>query len=313
MENEKISCRDGDVRCALVWGCGRLGRRLAVRLLEAGYGRVFGTTRDQEKVEGLVRLGVEPVICDVNSGLTLHSISKLPRDVMVDVFYCVAPGGEVGVAAETLTRGLSGAILAMKGLWIGRGIYVSSTGVYGQKEGQVVDADTVAVASNGRGKFLLSAEGAWVKGIEKLGGKGHVVRMAGLYDCGRVVGKRGLVEGKPIVGDADAVLNLIHTEDAAELLLAVAEAENAGVVELGCDDGGVMRRTYYDDLAEAYGLARPIYLGDADAELMGVDVGKLRGSSNKICCNAITKRRCDWEPKYRSYREGLFELFGRKI
>ena len=310
MKYEQYRLLDGDVRCALVWGCGRLGRKLAVRLIEAGYDRVFGTTRDQEKIGGLREFGIEPVICDVNSGLSLHTISKLPIDVVLDVFYCVAPGREVAVAAETLTKGLAGAIGAMAGLKIGRGVYVSSTAVYGQTDGGVVDADTVAVAGSGRGKFLLAAEGAWLKGIDKLGGRGHVVRLAGLYDERRVVGKKGLAEGKPIVGDAEAVLNLIHTDDAAGLLLAVAMAEGAGKIELGCDDGGVMRRTYYDDLAGAYGLVMPSYLCDEDAGLMGVDVAKLRVASSKNCCNKVTKARCGWEPAFRSYREGLAGIFG---
>ncbi len=295
-------------RGALIWGCGRLGSQLALNLQKKGYLRVYGTTRSQTKGRRLVDLGVEPIFCDVNEGLTLHAIGKLPRDMVLDIFYCVAPGGDAEIGVKTLTRGLSGAVGAMSGLRIGRGVYVSSTRVYGDRGGGLVDADTPVGEVNGGEKFLLSAEQFWLREMKRLGGRGHVVRLAGLYDEGRVVGKRGLLEGKPIVGDADGAINLIHTSDAAWLLVDVAGSDDAGEIELGCDEGGVSRRDYYDDLAGAYGLGRPTYLSDADAGLLGIDMTG-RGGKFKRCSNGVTKHRCGWAPKFASYREGLAGLF----
>lgn len=236
---------------ALIVGCGYLGRTLAPRLLARGV-TVFGTTRSESHAQELARLGIRPMLVSVTRPVTFAALRPAIEAPALDVFYMVPPGrpGNDPSPRNVVLGGIAHMVKQLRHARVRRAILVSSTAVYGQRGGRRVDADTPPQPNDQRGTFMLTGEQLW----RDAGDAFYVVRLAGLYGPGRVIGLAAVREGSPLVGDPQALLNLIHVEDAAELLLAVATAKQPGRVELGCDGRPVLRRDYYAHLASLLGV-----------------------------------------------------------
>lgn len=297
-----------DPKTSLIVGCGYLGRRLAVRLLEQGR-TVYGTVRSSRSAKALTDLGVRPLFLSVTELITTASLHGLRSIEGLEVFYMIPPGRPGGSPSprEVLLDGLANVLATLQGGSIRRAVMVSSTGVYAPEAGATVSADTpteIDAVSNPRAKLLLESERLW----QRAGLPGTIVRLAGLYGPGRVVGLSAVREGQPLAGDPDGLLNLIHVDDAAELLMVVMGMQTPSAIELGCDDTPTPRRAYYQHLAELAGVDPPRLLTDADAVAMGIDPAALRSSASKACSNGPTCSRTGWRPRYPSFREGLAGL-----
>src|SRR5690606_15636879 len=124
-----------------------------------------------------------------------------------------------------------------------------------------------------------------------------------------IIGKQALLDGAPIVGDARAMLNLIHVDDAAELLMAMVSSAGAGRIELGCDNHPVERLEYYTELAHRLGVSPPSVVSDErELAMLGLSVGRLARVSSKRCDNGVTGHRTGWSPRYGDFRAGLDAL-----
>ena len=113
-------------------------------------------------------------------------------------------------------------------------------------------------------------------------------------------------DGNPIVGDPNALLNLIHVDDAAELLLAIATAQAPGRIELGSDGHPIPRRDYYTHLATQLGVDPPPILdAETAARQFGLSARRLRNASSKALDHTPTRQRTGWSPRYASFKEGV--------
>ncbi len=290
---------------ALIIGCGYLGRVLARRLLDRGL-TVYGTTRSQQNAEELFALGVRPMLLAVTQRPTFASLRPALEAPSLDVYYLVPPGQPHDDNPSPRNIILGGIAYTINALRTARGlrraILTSSTAVYGQTDNARVDADTPAQPASERAALLLRGEELWLES----GLPTHVLRLAGLYGPGRIVGFKAVVEGAPLVGNPDAMLNLIHVEDAADLLIAMMESDAVGRIELGCDDRPTPRLAYYTKLAQRLNVAPPRVLNDPAAlAQLGINTTRLARSSSKTCDNTSTCRRTGWRPRYSDVDQGL--------
>ena len=102
-----------------------------------------------------------------------------------------------------------------------RMIYISSTGVYGQADSRWVDEDTVCRPERASGVACLAAERS--AGGFALVAASVVLRLGGLYGPGRIPSRRDLLAGRPMAVPVAGYLNLIHVDDAARAVVAVAD------------------------------------------------------------------------------------------
>jgi nucleoside-diphosphate-sugar epimerase len=235
----------------LIVGCGYLGQRLGALLLRGGE-PVWGTVRSPSRAEELARSGIEPVIADV---LHPESLRRLPR--ADHVFYCVGFDRSAGAAMRAVLVDGFQHVLDRLSHSVQRMVYASSTGVYGQTDGEWVDEESPACPGNESGKVILEAEGrlrAWAQATTRLA---IVLRFAGLYGPGRIVRRALLERGEPIPGDPERFLNLIHIEDAARVAGAALQALKPDRIYLVGDDRPVTRREYYSVAARCLGAAEP--------------------------------------------------------
>jgi nucleoside-diphosphate-sugar epimerase len=290
-------------RAALILGCGYLGRRIATRLIEQGV-TVFGSTRQPARAAQLAALGVRPLLVHVTQRLTFAALAPALAQPSLDVYYLIPPGrADAHTTPQQVVReGIANTLAALSRASIHRAVLASSTAVYGQSHGCDVDADTPAQPHDERARCLLDGEQHWLA----QGSVARVVRLAGLYGPGRIIGLSSLRESAPIVGDPQAMLNLIHVDDAAELLVTIASSDTAATIELGCDGSPAPRIDYYRHLASLAGLPEPAVLDDERAAReLGLSTERLRRSSSKVCRNDPTRKRTGWSPSYPDYRAGL--------
>jgi nucleoside-diphosphate-sugar epimerase len=237
----------------LIIGCGYLGQRVGTMLHNRGE-RVFGTTRSANGARVIAGLGIEPVIADV---LEPSSLIRLPETQRV--FYCVGFDRTAGSSMRTVyVDGLQNVLVSLPRSAT-RFVYASSTGVYGQTDGEWVDESSPTCPQHESGKVCLEAEDrvrAWANSGDR-GRSVVVLRFAGLYGPGRLVRRSILERGEPIPGDPRKFLNLIHIDDAAGAAAAALAAARPEPLYLVCDDRPVTRKEYYTQMATILGTAEP--------------------------------------------------------
>src|SRR5262249_38079701 len=233
----------------LIVGCGYLGRRVAARWLAQGH-RVFGTTRSQEKADELGGLGVDPVICDV---LEPERLNLLPAASAV--LYCVGLDSTSGASMSAVyVEGLEAFRLRYP-VPAERFIYVSSTSVYAQSQGEDVNEACPTEPQEPPGTTLLAAEER-ARSIREC----VILRFAGIYGPGRLIRRKTVEAGEAIIGDPDKWLNLIHVEDGARAILAAEASTHPHRVYNICDDHPVRRRDFYTEMAYLLGAPEPRFV-----------------------------------------------------
>lgn len=134
-----------------------------------------------------------------------------------------------------------------------RAVLASSTGIYDEDDGAVVTAETRVAAANPRTRRLQDIEQCWLdSGLDC-----HVVRLAGLYGPGRIIGRDAVRAGALLPGDPQGWLNLVRAEDAAAALLAAARHTPARTVDVISDGRPLRRQDYYGTLAALLGCTTP--------------------------------------------------------
>lgn len=276
----------------LIFGCGYLGLRVARRWREAGE-QVYAVTRSASRAAALQAEGLLPFVADVRDG---QSLAQLP--VADTVLYAIgfdrAAGGTI---REVYVDGLR-AVLAALPAETGKVIYVSSTGVYSQNDGQWVDESSPCEPTRAGGQACLEAE--QLLAAHPLGQRAVVLRMAGLYGPGRIPNLEALRRGEPIAAPQHGFLNLIHIDDAASVVLAAEAQAKPPRLYLVSDGHPVVRRQYYEEVARLAAAPPPHF----EPPRVGEPV-TARALSDKRIKNERLVRELQVEIKYQSYREGL--------
>jgi nucleoside-diphosphate-sugar epimerase len=240
------------MRSRLIIGCGYLGRRVARRWLDAG-DDVAALTRSEVHAEEFRSEGIRPIVGDILDSRALRGVTSAQT-----VLYAV--GFDRTTAAskrEVYVDGLRNVLQALPA-GVGQFLYVSSTSVYGQSQGETVDETSACLPQSEGGRICLDAERLLHEG---LGDRvpTHVLRLSGIYGPGRLIARiEALREHRPLPGHPESWLNLIHVADAARVIVACAQRHPAGSeLWLVSDDRPVHRRTYYETLARLVGAPPP--------------------------------------------------------
>ena len=270
----------------LVIGCGYLGRRVADQGRAAGR-RVFATTRSRRRAAEFQALGLEPVLCDVTDP---DSLLALPAGA--DAVYCVGFDRAAGAGMRMVfVDGLANVLDTLDEA--GRLVYVSSTGVYAQHDGEAVDETAATQPASESGRVVLEAE-------RLLHGRrpdAVTLRFAGIYGPGRLIREREVRAGDALSGDPEQWLNLIHVEDGAAAVTAALERGRPGAVYNVNDDRPVRRRAFYTRLAELLSAPPPWFPPPLE--------GQAADRANRRIVNRRMREELGVTPRYPSYAEGL--------
>jgi nucleoside-diphosphate-sugar epimerase len=271
-----------------IFGLGYSGRALARFLAERGVA-VAGTVRHPEEEAGLgfaprrFERG-HPLPADALGGVT-HILSTVPPDE----------------AGDPVIDAAGGAIAAQPGLvWLG---YLSTTGVYGDRQGGWVDERSERRPTLGRAKRRAQAEDAWLGLWKNRGLPVHLFRLAGIYGPGRSAFDSLRAGTAQRVIKPDQVFSRIHVADIAGALFASMNRPSPGAVYNLCDDDPAPPDQV---IAHAAGL-----LGMPIPEAIPFDQAKLSPmaqsfwADNKRVSNRKLKEALGYRLLYPDYRQGL--------
>lgn len=166
--------------------------------------------------------------------------------------------------------------------------YVSSTGVYGQHEGEWVDESSPTDPDSDSGKLLLQAEHL----IRDLPVPSTILRCSGIYGEGRDFMRKQLQAGKATL--RDSWTNRIHQDDVASFIYHLVRfPQHRHRLFLVSDDQPSKQYQVYQYLAEQAGITlnEPVQPGPGP-----------RGS--KRCSNRLL-RSTGYTLMYPTYKEGL--------
>lgn len=270
----------------LIAGCGDVGCRLALRLQQQNW-VVHGLRRTVSALPA----GIHAVAGDLQSTVCPVAWPVGELDYLV---YCAAATqhDEAGYRAAYVD-GLRNVLgwLALHGQRPRRVLFVSSSGVYGQQEGEWIDEDSPAEAQSYSAVIMREAERVALDS----GLPATTVRLTGLYGPGREWLLGQVQAGYRVSEEPPLYGNRIHVDDAAGLLAALLQADTRGEALADCYLG-------VDDepapLHEVVGWLRG-QLGVTHWS----DEQRVRRAGSKRCRNARA-RALGWAPQYPSYREG---------
>jgi nucleoside-diphosphate-sugar epimerase len=267
---------------ALILGCGYLGERVAKAWLVRGH-RVAALTRNRSAA--LSETGIEPIAGDVLDPASLHELPEAAA-----VLYAIGFDRSAGKSMrEVYVEGLRNALCAIR--CTGPLLFVSSTSVYGQTDGEWMNEDSPTEPIEESGKIVLDAE----KTVRELRPDAIVLRFAGIYGPDRILRRQALLNGEPLVGDSEKWLNLIHVDDGVAAVLAACEQGKPGETYLIADDEPVRRRDFYTLAAEVIGAPAARFQNPAQTNR----------EANRRISNAKAKRDLGFAPRYPSFRYGL--------
>lgn len=270
----------------LIAGCGDVGGRLGQQLTAAGW-TVYGLRRSV----ALLPEGIRPVAGDLQADACP---SAWPSESLDYLVYCAAvterdEAGYRSAYVEGLRRVLGW--LAQHGQQPKRVLFVSSTGVYGQLQGEWVDEASPAEADSYSGRIMREAEQvALHSGLET-----SVVRLTGLYGPGREWLLGQVRQGYRVASEPPLYGNRIHVDDAAGLLAFLLQADARGVALQDCYIG------VDDEPAPLHEVVA--WLRQQLAIEHWSETATVRRAGSKRCSNARAKA-LGWQPQYPSYREG---------
>ena len=193
--------------------------------------------------------------------------------------------------------------------WAG---YLSSTGVYGNRNGAWVDETTEPAPSSPRAAQRLAAEAAWRAACA--GVPLDIIRLAGIYGPGRSVlddVRRGAARRVDAPGHA---FGRIHRDDIARLVLAAAARPPANARVLhGNDDLPAPSADVVAEAAMLLGVPPPPLAPLEEAlRSMSPMARSFWADNRKVSCR-ITKAALDLAWLCPTYREGLRRILQQEV
>jgi len=267
----------------LIIGCGYVGHALGLRLAEQGH-KVTGTRRNPPSgvvascpdratlaTEGL-QSGSPPngdftyAPADV---LDPESLSALDGNYDYCVYAVSAGGFSDEAYRDAYVTGVKNTLACLEASSpsLVRFVFVGSSGVFHQNDGEIVTEESPTEPTRFSGRRLLEGEAA----VHACPLPSTVVRLSGIYGPGRtrLIDQIRSGEAQCMRG-SKAVLNHIHRDDCAGAIAHVLQLDNPASLYLGTDCEPVLKNHALVWLADRLGVAPPPEVeGDGSAPKRG--------------------------------------------
>ncbi|HKS55232.1 MAG TPA: SDR family oxidoreductase [Steroidobacteraceae bacterium] len=244
-------------RHVLIAGCGYVGERLAQRL-QAEFD-VTGLVRSSQRVAELDRVGIRAIAIDLDR---VRAGVAIPERLDQEAILYLTPPPVLGESDLRLDRFLQLATVPPRTF-----VYMSTTGVYGDTAGAVVDESSAVQPRTDRARRRVSAEEMTRVWCNERRVRRVVLRVPGIYGPERLPMER-LRHLEAVVSERDAgINNRIHVDDLVEACVrAIANPEARGVYNI--TDGQPFSSTAFINLvAKAAGLPAPPQVSMEEAQL----------------------------------------------
>lgn len=244
----------------LIVGMGDIGTRLASRERNL---RILGMARSRETAARARQASAFSVLADLDEPDSLNRIAGLAPWVA----HLAPPPGNS--ESDPRTRHLIAALgkaAAKRGSLPRRMVYISTSGVYGNCNGERVFEHRPTAASNSRAKRRVDAERQLRRFAARNGIRLSILRAPGIYAADRLPLDRIRKQTPAVRSNEDSYTNHIHADDLANLVkLALFRGKPNRVYH--AVDGSVEKMgDYFDRVADHFGLPRSPRITRAEAQ-----------------------------------------------
>ena len=219
-------------------------------------------TSTSQRVETLQRSGITPMLGDLDKPQTLRRLAGVATHVVH-----MAPPPLEG-HTDPRTRAL---VLALRLRSLPSSmVYGSTTGVYGNCEGEWIDETRRLQPQTARAQRRVNAQD-WVNFLGKSGyPRTQVLRIPGIYAMDREGGtpRERLLRGTPVLqAHEDVYTNHIHADDLARAtVLALWRGRPLRAMNV-CDNTDMKMGDYMDSVAKMWNLQAPARISREQAQL----------------------------------------------
>ena len=234
----------------LIIGCGDIGLRVVQA--QRGKFRILALTSSTDRVPALREKGVTPLLGNLDQPASLRRLAGIAQRVI----HLAPPPGEGW--GDPRTAALNAA-LRRRSAPISY-VYGSTSGVYGDCQGQIVTETIATNAHTPRATRRINAENRVRHLGRATGVRASILRIPGIYAPDRVGGtpRARLLKGTPVLVAADDVFtNHIHADDLARACIRAMWAGRPQRIYNVSDDTRLKMGDYFDLAADLYGLPRP--------------------------------------------------------
>ena len=271
----------------IIAGCGFVGLA-AARVFHAADWDVLGLTHSQESAEALREEKFSLASCDISDAAAVRAVAARFGSAPDAVIHCASSGR--GGADAYRSVYLGGARNLLDALTPARLLFTSSTSVYAQTDGAIVNEGSPAEPPSETGRLLRETEEL------VLAHGGIVARLAGIYGPGRSVLLRKFFTGEAVIeGDGMRIVNQVHRDDIASALRVLVERRAAGIFNVS-DDSPMPQRELYAWLAQRFSLPLP--------PTGPIDPNRKRGWTSKRVSNAKL-RALGWAPMFPNFFDAV--------
>ena len=282
-------------------GCGYVGRQVALRELADG-GSVSAMVRTAESADRLNQEGILAVSANLES--------HCPSEKFLDgrVLYWFAPPQPESDQDRRLRYFVGCAQDA--GERPSRVVLISTTGVYGDCQGDWVMEDRALAPLPGRARRRVDAERTMRDWCGLYDVPVVALRVPGIYGAGKLPLKR-LREGLPVLApDLAPWSNRVHVEDLISACLAAARIADPLPVYNISDGHPSTMSDFFFRVADAAGLPRPPVVDRQEATAaLSAEMRSYLAESKRID-NARMREHLGVDVRYPDLESGLSALFG---
>lgn len=253
--------KDKPFKHIVIVGCGDIGLRVAKIWKNRGKS-VFGAVRSEDSLNSLRQQHIHAVAVNLDEPNTLQEFSgQLSNQSLL---YYFAPPPAKGIEDTRMEHFLASLNHNNLPKHI---IYISTSGVYGDQQGQTINEETFANPQVDRAKRRYHAEQLLLEyGIDHSSIAITILRVGGIYGPGRLPLQR-LKEQIPMLHEnLSPQTNRIHADDLAQVCVAAATEKSAGEIYNVSDGTNSNMTEYFNTIADFCNLPRPPLVDWDEAE-----------------------------------------------
>jgi len=250
-------------------GCGWLGLELG-NFLSAKKFKVKGSTTSKEKLSILQAAGIEPFLLKVDENIEATE-TKLKSFFSSSILLLnIPPGRRNPNVIEDHPKQIQTVIEMAKKYGTEKVIFISSTGVYGEENKVMIEADALNPRRSS-GKALVQVE-KYLNEVKAL--KVNILRFAGLIGGERKAGR--FFAGKTDVKGGNARVNMVWRQDCIRVIYEIIRQDIWGEIFNVCADEHPFKKDFYVRKATEEGFDIPVFSEDAEANFKIISNEKVK-------------------------------------
>ncbi len=311
------------MRILVAGATGAIGRRLLPRLVAAGH-KVVGTTRTEEKMGLIRRLGAEPLVADgLDGGAIRRAVQSAKPEVIVHEMTDLKGASDLrhfdrafAVSNRLRREGTDHLLAAARDVGVKRFLAQSFCGWPFARVGGAIKSEEDPLDPKPPRELRRTLDA--IRYLENVVTQspdigGVVLRYGGFYGS-----NTGLLDGAfieqiarrrvPVIGDGNGWWSFVHVEDAAAATALAIERGKAGNIYNIVDDEPALVREWLPALATMLGAKRPRHMPGWLARLVGGEHLVVMMTQARAGSNAKAKRELGWQPAHPSWRQGFAEV-----